>query len=115
MATLYLLKKLKKSRPSSWGKEGVPQTAYGFDGGVFGAGFGKLSGGVSLFFQAVYVRLATDDLDDIVDNTPAGCIYEDTPVIDHATDEHATASAPQIERSLKIGGLRIMIRGWIYV
>ena len=66
-------------------------------------GFGKLPGGI--------VRIAADDVDDIADNIPAGCIYENTPMLEHATNEPAAAGAPQVERSLKAGGVRIMSRG----
>lgn len=62
-------------------------------------GFRRPPGEVSLFFQAVFVRIAADDLDAVADNTPAGCIYERTPPIEHATNEPAHAGAPRIERS----------------
>ena len=39
-------------------------------------GFRKVPGGVSLFFQAVIVRIAADDVDDVADVILAGCIYE---------------------------------------
>lgn len=90
------------------GKRGISQTAYEIDGGVFGMGFRKLPGGVSLFFHAVFVRIAVDDLDDVADNTPAGCIYENTPMIEHTTNEPAHAGAPRIEISLKTGGVHII-------
>ena len=48
-------------------------------------GFRKLPGGVSLVFQAVFVRITADDVDDIADDILAGCTYENEPVIEHAT------------------------------
>ena len=57
-------------------------------------GFRKLPGGVSLFFQAVFVRIAADDMDNIADGSLAGCIYEKTPIIEHATTGLAPTGSP---------------------
>ena len=48
-------------------------------------GLRKLPGGVSLLFQAGFVGIVADDVDDIADDLLAGCIYENAPIIEHAT------------------------------
>ena len=57
-------------------------------------GFRKLPGGVSFFFQAVFVRIAADNVDDIADDFLAGCIYENAPLIEHATSGLAPTGSP---------------------
>ena len=89
-------------------ERGISQTTYEVDGDVFEVGFMKLLGGVSLLFQAVFVRIAANDLDAVADNTPARCIYENTPMIEHATNEPAHAGAPRIDIYLKTGSVHII-------
>lgn len=54
-------------------------------------GFGKLPRVVSLFLQDVFLRIAADDVDDIAEIIPAGCIYENTPMLEHTINEPAAA------------------------
>ena len=68
-------------------------------------GLRKLPGGVSFFFRAIFVRIAADDVDDVADGLLAGCIYENTPIIEHATAGLAPTGSLQIERCLKIGSV----------
>ena len=75
-------------------------------------GLRKLPGGVSLFFRAVFVRIVADDVDDVADGLLAGCIYENTPIIEHATARLTPTGSPQTERWLKIGGV-YLASSWI--
>ena len=75
-------------------------------------GLRKLPGGVSFFFRAVLVRIAADDVDDVADGLLAGCIYENTPMIEHATAGLTPTGSPQTERWLKIEGV-YLAPSWI--